>query len=112
MDLTVSPDVDALICYAITLIAGVIVAFVRVANLFGGSRIVWVFIQTWLLVLAYALVPPVLFWLLDRAGAINDTSLFAAVLIGFGYQQVITGSDGAIKTPSTLGTLWSPFLAW
>jgi len=50
-------------------------------------------------VFAYTLIPLALFWLLDRTNAIHDTSLFAAILIGVGYQQILSGSFATLKAP-------------
>jgi hypothetical protein len=111
MDLTVSPDFDAVACYVVCFVAGLIIAAIQVRKLFENAWLVWLYPQTWLLFLVYALVPPLLFWLLDRTGAINDTSLFAAVLVGLGYRQIFAGQS-AIKAPSDISALWSPLVAW
>lgn len=73
---------------------------------------VWFVTQTWLLFIAYVAVPVVLFWLLDRTGAITDTSLFAAVLIGVGYERIITGGNQTLRAPGDVSALWTPFLAY
>jgi len=49
---------------------------------------------------------------LDRTGAITDTSLFAAVLIGVGYERIITGGDQTLRAPGDVSALWTPFLAY
>lgn len=53
-----------------------------------------------------------LFWLLDRTGAITDTSLFAAVLIGIGYERIIAGGNQTLRAPGDVSALWEPFLAY
>jgi hypothetical protein len=112
MDLTLSPDVDAQICYAIAFLTGIGVAVFHVRGLFGTSKFIWLIIGSWSLLLAYALVPVCLLWMLDRASVVNDTSIFAALLLGFGYQQIITGQSASVKAPTNISALWTPFLAW
>jgi hypothetical protein len=54
----------------------------------------------------------VLFWLLDRTGATTDTSLFAAVLVGVGYERIITGQTDTHRAPGDISRFWTPFLAY
>jgi len=63
-------------------------------------------------VFAYTLIPLALFWLLDRTNAIHDTSLFAAILIGVGYQQILSGSFATLKAPGDVSFFLKPFAAW
>ncbi len=112
MDLTVSPDLAAYICYGIVFLLGTFVAVVQVNKRLGGMDGIWFVARTWLLFFAYVAVPVVLFWLLDRTSAITDTSLFAAVLIGVGYERIITGSDQTLRAPGDVSALWTPFLAY
>lgn len=102
MDLTVSPDFDARICYGVAILIGILVGLVRVNSLLHNTRAAWLIPETWLLLFAYSLVPPLLFWMLDRTGAINDTSLFAAFLVAIAYQQIITGGYEGISAPANL----------
>lgn len=112
VDLSVSPDLDAFYCYAITLVAGSVVAAIQVQRRLGAFRGSWLMAETWLLFLAYVAVPVALFWLLDRTGAVRDTSLFAALLVGIGYQQILTGQQASLTAPSDISRLWQPFVAW
>jgi hypothetical protein len=112
MDLTVSPDFDALICYGVVFVSGLISAWLRVLSFFPNNKLAWLVPQTWLLFLGYLAVPLLLFWMLDRTGAINDTSFFAAVLVGVSYPKILTGNSSSIKPTGTLSAIWSPFLAW
>jgi hypothetical protein len=90
VDLTVSPDLAAYICYGIVFLLGVIVAVVQVGKRLGGMEGVWFVARTWLLFVAYVAVPVVLFWLLDRTGAyafvwhrpLFDAALLVAILGG------------------------------
>ncbi len=67
---------------------------------------------TWTLFLAYVAVPVALFWFLDRTSAISDTSVFAAILVGFGYQGIITGGNQTVQAPGGVSALWTPFVAY
>ena len=111
MDLSFSPDVDARICYLIVLVCALIAAYRQVdrrLETFPGS---WTETPTWLLYASYALVPMGLFWLLDRTGAINDTSAVAAALVGVGYERILSGK-GPTSVPATLAGFWTPFVAF
>lgn len=72
----------------------------------------WRIPGTWILFFAYAAVPVALYWLLDRTGAVSDTSVFAAILIGFGYQGIISGGNQSIRAPGDVSGLWTPFVAY
>jgi hypothetical protein len=52
-----------------------------------------------------------LFWLLDRTGALVDTSLFAAVLVAVGYERILSGDDQTLRAPGEVSQFWTPFLA-
>ena len=111
MDLSFSPDVDARVCYLLVLLCALIAAYRQVDRrlaTFPGS---WTESPTWLLYGLYALVPVGLFWLLDRTGAINDTSVVAALLVGVGYERMLSG-QGELGVPASLAGLWKPFVAF
>lgn len=111
MNLEISPDLEAYWCYAIVVGAGLLAAIQQVrARL--PSRSAWRLLETYLLFLAYLCVPLLLFWFLDRTGAINDTSLFAALLVGFGYERILTGGLDKVQLPGEVSRLWQPFVAW
>jgi hypothetical protein len=95
MDLGVSPDLSALWCYLTVGALGAWVAVREIRKRFGGIAGIWLQSRTWELFLAYVAVPLGLFWLLDRTAAIADTSLFAAALVGVGYERIITGQTDA-----------------
>ncbi len=108
-----SPDLDAFLCYGLLLAVGAIVAVVRLSGELAAFRGAWLMGETWLLFFAYVAVPLLLYWLLDRTGAIRDTSVFSALIVGVGYQQILTGSGGSgIQAPGEVSTLWAPFVAW
>jgi hypothetical protein len=112
MDLNVTPDLEALYCYAAVILVGALVARGQMSTKLGNFPGAWIMFDTWLLFVAYTLVPVFLFWLLDRTGAIHDTSLFAAILVAAGYQQILTGNLGTLKAPGEIATFWQPFALW
>ena len=108
MDLSFSPDIDARICYLIVLLCASFAAYRQVdrrLTTYPGSWKVW---PTWLLYLSYVAVPIGLFWLLDRTGAINDTSAVAAAIVGVGYERILSG-QGQPGIPTSLAGFWAPF---
>lgn len=112
MDLSVSPDLNALYCYAIVILLGLVTAGGQISTRLVNMPSKWIMVNTWLLFFAFLFLPVGLFWLLDRTGAIHDTSLFAAVLIGAGYQQILTGNLASIRPSGDISKFWQPFSAW
>jgi len=112
MDLSVSPDLNALFCYAVVVVLGLITAGGQISTRLVNLPSKWIMVNAWLLFFAFSFLPVVLFWLLDRTGAIHDTSLFAAVLIGAGYQQVLSGNLASIRPSGDISKFWQPFTAW
>ncbi len=112
MDIDVSPDIDAFWSYLIVLLLGLVVARRQVASRLESLKNVWLLLDTWILFLAYVLVPLALFWLLDRTAAVKDSSLFAALLVGVGYERILSGNDGPLAAPEGVASYWSPFLAY
>jgi hypothetical protein len=112
LDLSLSPDLEAYWCYLLLFCLSFIVALVQVRTLLKGYRNVWATTQSWLLLSAYTSVPLLLFWVLDRADALHDTSLFATILIALTYRQILAGGNQSITIPSGLASAWQPFVAW
>jgi chemotaxis protein MotB len=112
MELSFSPDVSAFWCYLIVGVLGAWVAGRQIQKRFGGIGGIWFQRRTWILFIAYLAVPVGLFWLLDRTDAIPDTSLFAAVLVGVGYERIIAGQSGTLRAPGDISQFWTPFLAY
>ncbi len=112
MDINVSPDLPAYYCYLAVLLLGLATAGTQVSKRLGNVPGKWIMVNTWLLFFVYTLIPVALFWLLDRTSAIHDTSLFAAVLVGAGYQQILSGSFANIKAPGDASVFLKPFDAW
>jgi len=112
MDLALSPDIEAYWCYLILSGISAAVAATQVRRLLKGLANIWASAGAWLLFAAYTAVPVGLFWLLDRADALHDTSLFAAILIALTYRQILSGSDQGIVVPGGFAKAWQPFLTW
>ena len=112
MDLTVSPDLESFVCYSIVFLLGLLAAKSQVGQRLGTLPGQWIMVNTWLLFFAYAALPVGLFWFLDRTNAIHDTSLFAAIIVGIGYQQILSGGIGTVRAPGEVSKLWQPFAAW
>lgn len=109
MDLSVSPDIEAYFCYLIVASLGAVTAVVQINRGLGDLAGIWLIPGTWLLFLMYLGVPIGLFWFLDRTGAITDTSVFAAALIGVGYERIMNGTNQTIATTASLLQFWTPF---
>ena len=107
-----SPDIPSYLSYAIVLLVGAVVARANVNSLVAefGNR--WAFAGTWWLFLVYLALPVLLFWFLDYTSALQDTSLFAALLVAIGYRQIFAGSVQGITMPGQTAALWRPFEAW
>jgi hypothetical protein len=54
--------------------------------------------------------PVLLFWMLDRVGALHDTSVIAAAIVGIAYTQILKG-DSEYKAPGETSPIWN-FLSW
>ncbi len=107
-----SPDVPAYITYLIVLTVGTLVAHASVVTLLEKHPDRWAFLGTWSLFFAYLVVPVALFWFLDYTGAVADTSLFAALVVAIGYQQIFAGGVQGIAMAGQTSALWKPFEAW
>ncbi len=107
--LEISPDLDARWCYAIVLVCALISARVQVYGRLAGLKeraiYAWSLPSTWGVFLTYVAIPLGLFWFLDRTGAVRDTSLFAAMLIGLAYPSVISGGSGVKTAEGVAGVL-------
>ncbi len=107
-----SPDVPAYACYLLIALIGILVAVRTINAVLATSEDRWAFVATWGLFLAYVALPILLFWFLDYTGAIHDTALFAAIVVAFGYQQILAGGVQGITMPGQTAALWKPFEAW
>jgi hypothetical protein len=107
-----SPEIPAYLSYLLVLICGMLVARSQVNRLLSAFPQRWGFLTTWALFWAHAALPVFLFWFLDYTDALHDTSLFAALLVAFGYRQIFIGGIESIRLPGQTQRLWKPFEAW
>jgi hypothetical protein len=112
LDLSLSPDFEAYWCYCILAALALIVAAVQVRALLKGFTNAWSTARAWLLLAAYTAVPVALFWVLDRADALHDTSVFAAILVAITYRQILSGGAQGVTVPGGFAKAWKPFVTW
>lgn len=108
-------DIDAYWCYALVTTIGCGVAVARVNRLLHGYTKMWIITQTWVLLLAYTAIPISLFVFLGAIGAIHDTSVFAAIVVGVAYPLLLTqggGTVGPVSAPGWLSAWWKAFGDW
>jgi outer membrane protein OmpA-like peptidoglycan-associated protein len=108
----VSPDIPAWINYIVVLTSGIVVATTTVNTLLSDVPDRWAFFRTWILTLGHVAIPPLLFWFLDYIDAIHDTSLFVALVVGFGYRHVFSGGVQGITLSGQTPSLWKAFEDW
>lgn len=112
MDLSISPDIEAFWCYLVLFILALTIAGVQVRGLLKGYENVWASAGAWLLLASYTAIPVALFWFLDRADALHDTSLFAAILVALTYRQIISGGADGFTLPAGFAKAWQPLVTW
>lgn len=100
MDVGLSPDIPAYWCYTIVWCLGLLSAKRQIGTQLSGRTGMWMEPRVHLLVFIYSVLPVVLFWFLDRGGAIADTALIGALLVGLSYRQIVSGTDDGIKAPA------------
>lgn len=110
MDVAFSPDAPAWVCFTVVLFFGALTGWREVVDKLGDPIGVWRHGTTWRLLTLLAVTPALVFWLLDRAGALNDTSLVGAAIVGLAYTQILKG-DTAYKAPGSTNAIWE-FLDW
>jgi len=112
MDGLRSPDLPAACCYFVVLVVGMLAARAAVNKLLDSAYGRWSFTDTWVLFYVQSALPVALFWFLDYTGVIRDTSLFAALIVSAGYQQIFAGGVKNIALPGETAKLWQPFETW
>ena len=116
MDLTLSPDLDARLCYGIVFLCAVVSGRIQVLKRFVALKIptsmIWLVPNTWLIFGIYLLTPLGLFWLMDRMSGLSDTSLFSALLVGLAYPAILAGGFGGLKSPAGLDGIVKPVSAF
>lgn len=112
MDQVASPDIPAYLSYALVFLLGLLVARAQVNGLLLEFPERWGFLSTWAVFWAHAAFPVLLFWLLDYTSTLHDTSLFAAIVVAFGWRQILAGGLREIQMPGQTSRLWKPIEAW
>src|SRR6478672_11281647 len=112
MDKLVSPDIPAYWCWLIIIVVGIFGARSKVKRVLSGQTGYWAHFSAWRIFAAYAVIPVLLFLLLDYTGAIKDTSLVAALVVAFAYQQIFAGNFSGITVSTSISGLWQPFQKW
>ncbi len=112
MDKLASPDIPAYWCCLIVLVIGIFGARSKVKRVLSGQTGYWAYFSAWRIFAAYAIIPLLLFLLLDYTGVIKDTSLVAALVVAFAYQQIFAGNVSGISLSSSISGLWQPFQKW
>lgn len=108
---SLSPDVDARFCYLIVMLAGMLTAVREVDSRLAKIPGAWSDIGAHRLFAFFWVTPILLFFLLDHAGAINDTSPIAAVVVAVTYATILGGASGQQPLlPSQITGLWSKLL--
>src|SRR5689334_20969534 len=110
MDVNFSPDAPSWVCYVVVLFFGALTGWREVIEKLGDPRGIWRHGGTWALMTILAITPAILFWLLDRAGTVRDTSIVGAAIIGLAYTQILKG-DSEYKAPGSTTPIWD-FLSW
>jgi len=112
VDLSFSPDIDALWCYLIVFACGFFVVPDQNKARLEELRVAGFTLEAWALFFSYWLIPIALFWLLDQMGAVNDTSVFAAIMVGLAYKPILSGEFFKERVPGEMGGFWRLFTAW
>lgn len=107
-----SPDVPAYVCYIIVLLFGTFVAVRTVNEHLKTVQAPWAFASTWVLFFAHVALPVLTFWALDYTAVINDTSVFAALLVAFACRLIFSGEIKGVALPAQAAAFWKPFQAW
>ena len=110
MDLSFSPDWPAWFCYLIVLFFGLLTGWREIVEKLNDASEVWRRPSTWALIFLLGVGPIALFWVLDRVGALHDTSAIAAAIVGVAYTQILKGDSG-YKAPGSTSPIWN-FLSW
>jgi hypothetical protein len=105
-------DLDAYWCYLIVAAIGLVSAVVQIRRLLLGYSARWLAPGTWCLFFSYWLLPIGLFALLAQTHAIQDTSLFAALIVAVSYDRILAGNVSDFRLPQQVTSWWPSFLAW
>jgi flagellar motor protein MotB len=70
----------------------------------------WMYAECYLLFFGLSAIPLVLFWALDRVGAVHDCSIVSALIVTLGYVAIISGESKTSN--SAVSAVFAPVLKW
>lgn len=103
-------DIPAWVSYALLAFVSVISAANQVNKLLARVTLRWSYAESYLLFIGFFLLPLVLFWALDRVGALHDCSLISALIVALAYPAIISGDSKTSN--SAVSAVFSPALKW
>lgn len=103
-------DIPAWVSYALITVVSAFAAATQVHRLLSRVPLRWLHAEAYLLFIGFFLLPLVLFWALDRVGALHDCSLISALLVALGYPAIISGDSKPGN--SAVSAVFSPVLKW
>ncbi len=108
--LVFSPDWDSRLCYLVVFVCALLSARIQLSGrldiLKEKTIYAWGLSSTWFVYSVYLSIPLLLFWFLDRTGALLDTSVFSALLVGLAYPAILSGGT-SLKTTDGLSGVFS-----
>lgn len=114
MELSFSPDWPCNVTYPLAWAFALWVTVRRTTEILGpdDQQLAWSYFEWYFLIFVQSLIPVFLFFVLDYSGSLRDTSIFAAILTGLFYREIVSGKLADIKTKGLLVMIFAPFLAW
>jgi len=103
-------DIPAWVSYALIIVVSAFAAATQVHKLLIKVPLRWSYAEAYLLLIGFFLLPLVLFWALDRVGALHDCSLISALIVALGYPAIISGDSK--PSNSAVSAVFSPVLKW
>ena len=103
-------DIPAWISYALITVVSAFAAANQVHKLLSKVPWRWSHAEAYLLFIGFFLLPLLLFWALDRVGALHDCSLISALIVALGYPAIISGDSKPAN--SAVSAVFSPVLKW
>jgi outer membrane protein OmpA-like peptidoglycan-associated protein len=103
-------DTPAWLCYAVITAVSLFMAAGRADKLLIKVPWRWTYVECYLLFFGLFAIPLVLFWALDRVGAVHDCSMVSALIVTLGYVAIISGESKTSN--SAVSAVFSPVLKW
>jgi hypothetical protein len=103
-------DIPAWSAYAIIITISLYAAVNQVQKLLKNVPWRWTFFESYILFASFFALPVVLFWALDRVGALHDCSLISALIVALTYQAIVNGQSESSN--SAVSAVFKPILEW